>query len=194
MVDDDVDVELVITSKHALLCRNAGSALLKKPQGKLKQIVQGMSSVLTCPLTIKVRKGYYDNEDVAHSFLPEVLSWGAVAVTLHGRSRQQRSVAARQVSSRYTDRAEQVYTAVVAQYALPAILSFDQLLPARLNHHACMISTKVNSMCEVPNCHPVQNQQGAICSTGASHNLLVQLPVFCAVLHSNTVPPMMAIL
>lgn len=75
---------------HALDCRNAGSALLKKPYGKLKSIVQGMSSVLTCPLTIKIRMGYFDNCQVAHQFVPEVQSWGAAAVTLHGRSRQQR--------------------------------------------------------------------------------------------------------
>ena len=73
-------------------CRNAGSALLKKPQGKLKSIVQGMSSMLSCPLTIKIRKGYWDNAEVAHTFMPDVRSWGATAVTLHGRSRQQRLV------------------------------------------------------------------------------------------------------
>ena len=41
---------------------------------------------------MKVRKGFMDNKDVAHTFLPSVKSWGGSAVTLHGRSRQQRSV------------------------------------------------------------------------------------------------------
>ena len=41
---------------------------------------------------MKVRKGFMDNKDVAHTFLPSVKAWGGSAVTLHGRSRQQRSV------------------------------------------------------------------------------------------------------
>lgn len=48
--------------------------------------------MLSCPLTIKIRKGYWDNDNVAHTFVHEVKSWGATAVTLHGRSRQQRYV------------------------------------------------------------------------------------------------------
>ena len=71
------------------MCRGAGSSLLQKPR-VIEKIVRGMGSVLSCPLTIKVRKGFNDNQDVAHTFLPDVTSWGATAVTLHGRSRQQR--------------------------------------------------------------------------------------------------------
>jgi len=70
-------------------CRNAGSALLLKPQ-RIKQVVQGMSTILSCPLTVKLRRGYYDGSDVAHTILPHMASWGAAAATLHGRSRQQR--------------------------------------------------------------------------------------------------------
>lgn len=35
-------------------------------------------------------KGYYDNADIAHNIIPHMRDWGAAAVTLHGRSRQQR--------------------------------------------------------------------------------------------------------
>lgn len=63
--------------------------MLLRPQ-RIEQVVRGMSSVLTCPLTVKLRKGYHDNKDMAHSLLPALKSWGAAAVTLHGRSRQQR--------------------------------------------------------------------------------------------------------
>ena len=48
--------------------------------------------MLSCPLTIKVRRGYYDGQDIAHDLLPHVQEWGASAATLHGRSRQQRFV------------------------------------------------------------------------------------------------------
>ena len=83
-----LDVKIGVTvGQHA--CRNAGSSLLQRPRA-IESIVRSMSAVLSCPLTIKVRKGFMDNKDVAHTFLPSVKAWGGSAVTLHGRSRQQR--------------------------------------------------------------------------------------------------------
>ncbi len=35
-------------------------------------------------------QGYHDGHDIAHSFIPEAAGWGASAVTLHGRTREQR--------------------------------------------------------------------------------------------------------
>jgi tRNA-dihydrouridine synthase 3 len=35
-------------------------------------------------------KGYNDGADVAHELIPRIAEWGAAAVTLHGRTRQQR--------------------------------------------------------------------------------------------------------
>lgn len=35
-------------------------------------------------------KGYNDGADCAHELIPRVAEWGAAAVTLHGRTRQQR--------------------------------------------------------------------------------------------------------
>eukprot|EP00210_Caulerpa_lentillifera_P000196 g191.t1 len=69
--------------------RSAGASLLLKPQ-KIKQISTAMCSVMDTPLTLKMRKGYWENTDLVHKFLPEVSSWGVSAVTLHGRSRSQR--------------------------------------------------------------------------------------------------------
>lgn len=69
--------------------RSAGASLLLKPQ-RIKQISTSMSSVLQTPLTLKMRKGYHENADLVHKFIPEVSSWGVSAVTLHGRSRSQR--------------------------------------------------------------------------------------------------------
>ncbi|CAD7703961.1 unnamed protein product [Ostreobium quekettii] len=69
--------------------KGAGSALLLKPK-RMEDIVRGMSGVLSCPVTLKMRKGYHDGEDVVRSFLPSVAGWGASAVTIHGRSRAQR--------------------------------------------------------------------------------------------------------
>ena len=52
--------------------------------------MRGMSARLSCPLTVKVRRGYNNGQDVAHALLPQVAAWGAAAATLHGRSREQR--------------------------------------------------------------------------------------------------------
>lgn len=41
-------------------------------------------------LTLHHTQGYYDGKDVAHDLLPQAAGWGAAAVTLHGRTRQQR--------------------------------------------------------------------------------------------------------
>ncbi|EFJ47002.1 hypothetical protein VOLCADRAFT_105302 [Volvox carteri f. nagariensis] len=70
--------------------KNAGSALLRQPR-RIEQILRATSAALgDIPLTFKTRKGFNDGEDVAHTFLPKAAGWGAAAVTLHGRTRQQR--------------------------------------------------------------------------------------------------------
>ena len=45
-------VIVLTVSLHA--CRNAGSSLLQRPRA-IEQIVRSMSSVLSCPVTIKVK-------------------------------------------------------------------------------------------------------------------------------------------
>ena len=69
--------------------KGAGSACLLRPQ-RMQDIVRSMTGVLSSPLTLKMRKGYDDGKDVAHELVPKVGAWGATAVTLHGRSREQR--------------------------------------------------------------------------------------------------------
>ena len=69
--------------------KGAGSAVLTKPK-KLEEIVRGMTSMLTCPVTVKMRRGFDDRRDLAHKLIPRLASWGASAVVLHGRTRKQR--------------------------------------------------------------------------------------------------------
>lgn len=72
------------------MCRGAGSALLNKPH-RIEQIARAMGGLLRCPLTLKIRKGYSDDKDLAHALVPRLHATGHVAaVTIHGRSRQQR--------------------------------------------------------------------------------------------------------
>ncbi|UZJ57514.1 hypothetical protein CBS101457_006834 [Exobasidium rhododendri] len=70
--------------------RGAGSALLDHAN-KLGKIVRGMSAVTgDIPITIKLRTGT-SNTLTTHKFFPRIKTdWNASAVTLHGRSRQQR--------------------------------------------------------------------------------------------------------
>ena len=94
LVEDTCEVDFVDVNMGCpidLVCqRGGGSALLTRPD-RIKEIVQSMSRVLSCPLTVKIRKGFHDNQDNAHrDIVPHLREWGAAAVTLHGRTRQQR--------------------------------------------------------------------------------------------------------
>lgn len=37
-----------------------------------------------------VLQGYNDGQDIAHTLVPKAAGWGASAITLHGRTREQR--------------------------------------------------------------------------------------------------------
>lgn len=80
----------------------AGSALLDS-QGKLDKIVRGMNAVSgDVPITVKIRMGTKDNKPTALKLVDRLVyggqdagnygggGSGAAAITLHGRSRQQR--------------------------------------------------------------------------------------------------------
>jgi tRNA-dihydrouridine synthase 3 len=66
-----------------------GTGLMEK-KGKLQGIVRGMKEILRIPLTVKMRTGIQSNKLTAHKLFPQVASWGADALTLHGRTKQQR--------------------------------------------------------------------------------------------------------
>ena len=53
-------------------------------------IIRSMSRILTCPLTVKMRTGVYSDKSIAHELFPMVEEWGVGALTLHGRSKEQR--------------------------------------------------------------------------------------------------------
>eukprot|EP00898_Chlorokybus_atmophyticus_P003170 jgi/Chlat1/3854/Chrsp26S04012 len=86
---DFVDINMGCPIDIVCQSRNAGSSLLLKPS-RIETIVKATSAVLDVPLTVKLRTGYYDKQNVAHTIIPNLQGWGAAAVTLHGRTRQQR--------------------------------------------------------------------------------------------------------
>ncbi|XP_028767996.1 tRNA-dihydrouridine(47) synthase [NAD(P)(+)]-like isoform X2 [Neltuma alba] len=69
--------------------KGAGSALLTKPM-RMKSIVEVASGTVEKPITIKVRTAYFEGKNRVDSIIADMGSWGANAVTIHGRSRQQR--------------------------------------------------------------------------------------------------------
>ena len=82
--------------------QGAGSALLDSP-ARLERILYGMGAVSgETPITAKIRTGTRDNKPTAEKLVdrlvygeqstlgPDVRSCGIAAITLHGRSRQQR--------------------------------------------------------------------------------------------------------
>ncbi|KAI3446213.1 hypothetical protein Pfo_002878 [Paulownia fortunei] len=69
--------------------KGAGSALLTKPM-RMKSVVEATSRAVDTAVTIKVRTGYFEGKNRIDSLIPDIGNWGASAVTIHGRTRQQR--------------------------------------------------------------------------------------------------------
>ncbi|KAJ3075546.1 tRNA-dihydrouridine(47) synthase [NAD(P)(+)]-like protein [Podochytrium sp. JEL0797] len=67
----------------------AGSALMSR-KNRLRDIIYSLRRTLPVPISVKLRTGIQDASNTAHKLIPHLAEWGASAVTLHGRSRQQR--------------------------------------------------------------------------------------------------------
>ncbi|RKO89152.1 hypothetical protein BDK51DRAFT_15089, partial [Blyttiomyces helicus] len=91
----------------------AGSALLER-KAKLYDICAGANYALKCPLTVKMRMGIFDGKNTAHKLIPLFKEIGVSAITLHGRSKQQR----------YTKRADWSYIERCAEIAAGEDIAF----------------------------------------------------------------------
>lgn len=70
--------------------KGGGCALLRRAP-VLETLIKCCTQILEdIPFTVKTRTGIYSNKKVAHEYIPKFEEWGAKAVTLHGRSREQR--------------------------------------------------------------------------------------------------------
>lgn len=65
-----------------------GSALMKNP-GLVRKIVTAVSKAIKKPLTVKIRKGFDENNINAVEIAKIIEDSGAAAVAVHGRTRQQ---------------------------------------------------------------------------------------------------------
>lgn len=84
-------VDLNIGCPIDLIYKRGGGSALMRRENVLEQIVRSCSTLLgDVPFTVKSRMGVYSEKPVAKDLLPKFEKWGASAVTLHGRSREQR--------------------------------------------------------------------------------------------------------
>jgi tRNA-dihydrouridine synthase 3 len=84
----DVDfVDLNLGCPLDLLCNKGAGAALMMREHKLKGALQGMSTNLSCSITVKMRTGWDMNKPIAHKLLPKIQSWeidGLAAVMVSG--------------------------------------------------------------------------------------------------------------
>ena len=92
-----------------------GAALLRTPE-LAREIISAVSNAIQTPLTVKIRKGFELDEDIAVEFACMAQEAGAAAVTVHGRTAHQfyKGVADRFVIDR-----------VVNAVSIPVIASGD---------------------------------------------------------------------
>lgn len=73
-----------------LLCkRGMGAGLMERKQ-RLSNIVTSMKEILSVPVTVKMRTGIKSNKPTAHQMFQLLDESGVDALTLHGRSKEQR--------------------------------------------------------------------------------------------------------
>jgi len=94
LLEENIDVDFIDINMGCpidMICQKGyGSMMLEKPK-KMANVIRAASAVLNkCSLTFKTRIAYNEKARVAHTISPKVAEWGAVAMTLHGRTRAQR--------------------------------------------------------------------------------------------------------
>ncbi|KAH8377585.1 hypothetical protein KR093_006142, partial [Drosophila rubida] len=84
-------IDLNIGCPIDLIYQQGGGSALMRRTNILELTVRSCAALSDkLPFTVKMRTGVYADKSVAHELLPLVEEWGASAVTLHGRSREQR--------------------------------------------------------------------------------------------------------
>jgi len=72
----DIDfVDLNLGCPIDMVCQKGAGASLMLREKKLKASLEGMLKVLPCPITIKMRTGWKEDQPIAHEFQPKIQSW-----------------------------------------------------------------------------------------------------------------------
>ena len=74
-------VDLNLGCPLDLICKKGAGAFLMKRENKLKECLEGITSVLSCPVTIKMRTGWDEGHPFAHKLVPKIQSWGLDGVS-----------------------------------------------------------------------------------------------------------------
>jgi tRNA-dihydrouridine synthase 3 len=77
-----------------MVCRTGAGSMLLESQGRLLKMVRGMATVSgDIPVTCKIRMGWSNGKNTAVKLVRRLVTenTGVSAITLHGRSRAQRS-------------------------------------------------------------------------------------------------------
>jgi tRNA-dihydrouridine synthase 3 len=69
--------------------RGLGSSLLQKP-GRLARLVEAMRAAVKVPVTVKLRTGWREGKENVSALAQACEEAGAAAITIHGRTREQR--------------------------------------------------------------------------------------------------------
>ncbi|KAG7501400.1 hypothetical protein JOB18_048529 [Solea senegalensis] len=131
LINNNTDVDFVDINSGCpidLVYKKGGGCGLMTRTRKFEQIIKGMNYVLDVPLTVKIRTGVQEKNNIAHKLIPEMKNWGVSMITLHGRSREQR----------YTKLADWDYIKTCSELASPIplfgngdILSYEDAVRAR---------------------------------------------------------------
>ena len=88
MHPDIIDINMGCPVPKVALRAQAGAALLKSPE-KVKEIVEAVVNAVPCPVTVKIRSGWDENNINAVEIAKIVEEAGASAITVHPRTRAQ---------------------------------------------------------------------------------------------------------
>lgn len=89
MKPDIIDINMGCPVKKVAIKSKAGSALLKEPE-KARKIVETVVDSVPIPVTVKIRSGWDENSINAVEIAQMVEDAGALAITVHPRTRHQR--------------------------------------------------------------------------------------------------------
>lgn len=93
LIDEQVDCDFIDLNCGCpidlVFKRGEGCSLLGR-QTRLEQITKTITNLINKEFTVKMRTGITDSKNIAHNIIPMLGRNGVSAVTVHGRSREQR--------------------------------------------------------------------------------------------------------
>jgi len=93
LIEENIDCDFVDINMGCpidlVFKKGMGSGLMIRNR-PVEVIARTMSNIMSRPLTIKMRTGVYKDKNIAHNLFPKLEDLGVAALTIHGRSREQR--------------------------------------------------------------------------------------------------------